>query len=70
MMNLSWRDRLLILNGVLFCLLGVALLVRYVMNRISLIGAILGMAVLGHGGYRLYLVGRELRRRAADLGGR
>lgn len=68
-MTISWRDRLLLLNGVLFCILGVALLVRYAFQQIGIVGALLGAGVLGHGGYRLYLAGKELRRRAAGSGG-
>jgi len=64
----AWRDRLLVVNGVLFLILGVALLVRYALGQIAWIGAILGIAVLLHGGHRLYRVGREVRRRAAHPG--
>jgi hypothetical protein len=68
-MTISWRDRLLLLNAVLFCILGVALLLRYARREIGWTGALLGGAVLAHGGYRLYLAGKELRRRAAGSGG-
>jgi uncharacterized membrane protein len=68
-MGMTWRDRLLVLNGVLFCILGVALLVRYALQQIAWLGGILGLAVLLYGGHRLYRVGKELRRRAAHPGG-
>ena len=69
-MGVSWRDRLLLLNGILFTILGVALLVRYALGQMALIGAVLGVAVLLYGGHRLYTVGRELRRRAVHPGGK
>lgn len=68
--RITWRDRLLVINGVLFCILGVALLVRYVLHQIVWIGAVMGAGVLFYGGHRLYTVRKELRRRAADPGSR
>ena len=68
-MAISWRDRLMLLNGVLFCILGAALIVRYALQQVGIVGALLGVGVLTHGGYRLYLAGKELRRRAAGSGG-
>ncbi len=65
---LSWRDRLLVTNGVLFCALGGALLARYLTEPLPLMVAILGVAFLGFGVYRLALARREMRRRAGDRG--
>jgi len=69
-MRITWRDRLLVLNGVLFCVLGAALLVRYALHQIAWVGGLLGIVVLVYGGHRLYTVRMELRRRAADPGGK
>jgi hypothetical protein len=69
-MGTSWRDRLMIVNGFLFCILGGALLARYAFGQIAWIGGLLGLAVLLYGGHRLYRVGKELRRRAAHPGGK
>jgi hypothetical protein len=68
--GLSWRDRLLLLNGVLFCLLGAAFIARYLMGQMPSAGAILGVALLVYGGYRLVLAGKEWRKRAAGSGSR
>jgi putative effector of murein hydrolase len=68
--GLGWRDRLLLLNGVLFCVLGIALLTRYFVGQLSAVGAILGVAGLALGVYRLALARRELRRRASGSAGK
>ncbi len=67
---ITWRDRLLIFNGMLFCVLGVALLVRFALHQIVWIGGLMGGGVLIYGAHRLYTAGKELRRRATGSGGR
>ena len=62
--GLTWRDRLLFVNGFLFCVLGLAFLVRYLLGQISVAGLILGLALVVYGGHRLFVGARELRRRA------
>jgi hypothetical protein len=62
--GLTWRDRLLLINGVLFCVLGLAFLVRYLLGQITIAGMVLGLALVGYGGHRLFLAARELRKRA------
>lgn len=62
--GLSWRDRLLLVNSALFCVVGSALIVRHFLGQAPPVGAILGMALLAFGVYRLLLARRELRKRA------
>lgn len=68
--GISWRDRWLLLNGVLFCVLGVILLARYYRGQVPAVGAILGIVTLAFGVHRLWLARRELRKRASDAGGK
>lgn len=68
--GISWRDRWLLLNGVLFCVLGVILLARYYRGQVPALGAILGIVTLAFGVYRFWLARRELRKRASGAGGR
>jgi hypothetical protein len=68
--GLSWRDRLLLVNSVLFCVVGAALLARYFMEQTPPVGAILGLALVAFGVYRLFLARRELRKRAGGSGNR
>jgi uncharacterized membrane protein HdeD (DUF308 family) len=68
--RISWRDRWLLLNGVLFCVLGVVLLARYFMGQMPAVGAILGIVTLAFGVHRLWLARRELRKRASGAGGK
>jgi hypothetical protein len=63
-LGLTWRDRLLLINGVLFCVLGLAFLVRYLLGQISIAGVVLGLALVAYGGNRLFVGARELRKRA------
>jgi hypothetical protein len=63
-LSLTWRDRLLLINGVLFCMLGLAFLVRYLLGQISIAGMVLGLVLVGYGGHRLFLAAREWRKRA------
>ncbi len=55
---LSWRDRILFVNGVLFCLLGLALLIRFAETPDRILLAILGVLVLAYGGHRVFVVGK------------
>jgi len=62
--KLSWRDRIQLLNSVLFCLVGAGLLLRYATGPVPAVLALLGLVCLGFGVYRLALARRELERRA------
>lgn len=62
--DLSWRDRIQLLNSVLFCVLGAALLARWLGGPAPVVLGILGMVFLAFGAYRLELARRELRKRA------
>jgi len=61
--DISWRDRLQLLNGVLFCLLGALMMGRYLSGPFPALLAILGALFLVFGGYRLALARKELRKR-------
>ncbi len=63
-LGLTWRDWLLLINGVLFCVLGLGFLARYLLGQITIAGLVLGLALLAYGGHRLFLAARELRKRA------
>jgi len=67
--NLSWRDRVRLVNSVLFCLLGGALIARYVMGQAASLVLGLGIALLAFGAYRLVLARREMRKRAGGSSG-
>lgn len=67
-MSLSWRDRIQLINSVLFCVVGALLIARYVMNSGPLMTVILGMAFLAFGVYRLALARREMQKRAGSSG--
>jgi EamA domain-containing membrane protein RarD len=62
----SWRDRLLLFNSVLFCLVGCGLIIRYALGQISWLGVILGLVFAAYGGYRLWRVRRVLQGRVGD----
>lgn len=64
--SLSWRDWLLLVNSLLFCLIGCGLLFRFVAGQARPIMAILGGVFLAFGVYRLSLAGRELRKRGGS----
>jgi threonine/homoserine/homoserine lactone efflux protein len=66
--KLNWRDRLLLINSVLFCVVGGALLLRTLLGQAPLFVGLLGAGLLVFGGYRLLLARREMRRRAAGNG--
>ena len=68
--ELSWRDRILLVNGVLFCILGAALVIRWLMGRAAPVVGILGLVLLLFGAYRLVLARREVRKRAGSGRGR
>jgi hypothetical protein len=61
--EISWRDRLQLLNGVLFCLVGILMIGRYFSGPFPVLLAGLGVIFLLFGGYRLGLARRELRKR-------
>lgn len=64
--KLSWRDRIQLLNSVLFCVVGAGLLIRCVFGPGPLVLAILGSVFLAFGMYRLALVRREFEKRAGS----
>ena len=64
--TLSWRDRMQIVNSILFCVVGVALIARYFMNPAPLMTVALGIVFLGFGVYRLALARKEIRKRAGS----
>jgi len=66
--GLSWRDRLLLVNSVLLCLVGAALIARCLVEQVRTVGVILGVGMLAFGTYRLLLARRELRKRARSSG--
>jgi len=61
--GLSWRDRIQLVNSVLFCLLGGVLIVRFVRGPAPWAALLLGGLFLAFGAYRLGLARRELRKR-------
>ena len=61
--GLSWRDRIQLINSVLFCLLGGILIVRFVRGPAPWAAMVLGGLFLTFGAYRLGLARRELRKR-------
>ncbi len=63
---LSLRDRIQIINSVLFCVVGAALTLRYFLNPGPWIALALGLAFLFLGVYRLLLARREWRRRTGN----
>ena len=63
--KLSWRDRLLLINSALFCVVGGALGLRALLGQASFFVGLLGAGLLVFGGYRLLLARREMRKRAA-----
>jgi uncharacterized membrane protein HdeD (DUF308 family) len=66
--SLSWRDRVQLLNSVLLCVVGGALVARYLLEQAPPVAAILGVGMLAFGIYRLLLARRELRKRARGSG--
>ncbi len=48
--DISWRDRLQLLNGVLFCLVGILMMGRYLSGQFPALLAILGALFLAFGG--------------------
>lgn len=62
--DLSWRDRIQLLNSALFCVIGAALLARFALGEAPSLLALLGLVFLAFGVYRLALARREWRKRA------
>ena len=63
--DLSWRDRLQLLNGVLFCLIGFLMIGRYFSGPYTAVLAGLGVLFVIFGAYRLGLARKELRKRGS-----
>ncbi|HVA00807.1 MAG TPA: hypothetical protein VMV34_04035 [Terriglobia bacterium] len=63
--DISWRDRLQLLNGILFCLVGVLMIGRYLSGPYPVVMAGLGVIFVIFGGYRLGLARKELRKRGS-----
>jgi hypothetical protein len=63
--DISWRDRLQLLNAVLFCLVGVLMIGRYFSGPYPAVLAGLGVLFVIFGGYRLSLARKELRKRGS-----
>ncbi len=63
---LSLRDRIQIVNSILFCVVGGALVLRYFLTPAPWIALALGLAFLFLGVYRLVLARREWRRRTGN----
>jgi len=61
--GLSWRDRIQLVNSILFCVLGAILIVRFVRGPVPWAALLLGGLFLAFGVYRLALARRELRKR-------
>ena len=59
----SWRDRIQLVNSILFCLVGGILIGRYVRGPAPWVALLLGGLFLGFGVYRLTLARRELQKR-------
>jgi hypothetical protein len=60
---LSWRDRIQLLNSVLFCVVGALLIARFIRGPAPWAAVALGGLFLAFGVYRLALARRELRKR-------
>jgi hypothetical protein len=63
--DISWRDRLQLLNGILFCLVGILMVGRYFIGHFPAMLAVLGVIFLLFGAYRLGLARKELRKRGS-----
>jgi uncharacterized membrane protein HdeD (DUF308 family) len=61
--SLTWRDRVQLVNSVLFCLVGAVLMARYFLEPAPLIVLVLGVVFLAFGLYRLALAKREMQKR-------
>lgn len=57
-----------LVNSVLFCVVGGALITRYFTAPASLMLVILGVVFLAFGVYRLSLARKEMRKRTGNLG--
>jgi uncharacterized membrane protein HdeD (DUF308 family) len=65
--NWSWRDRLQIINSLLFCVAGGLLAGRFFAGDYPKIVLLLGVAFLGLGIYRLFLARREWGKRHGNI---
>ena len=63
--DISWRDRLQLVNGVLFCLVGVLMIGRYFSGPYPALLGGLGVLFVIFGAYRLGLARKELRKRGS-----
>jgi hypothetical protein len=66
--SLTWRDRVQLVNSVLFCLVGAVLMARFFLERTPLMALILGVVFLAFGLYRLALAKREMQKRVGGNG--
>lgn len=64
--GLTWREHLFLVNSALFCVVGAATTARYLTGGAGMTVALLGMALVFFGAYRLALARRELKKRADD----
>ncbi|MBZ5670871.1 MAG: hypothetical protein LAO04_14225 [Acidobacteriia bacterium] len=62
-MSLTWRDRVQLVNSVLFCVVGALLMARYFLEPTPLMALVLGVVFLALGLYRLALAKREMQKR-------
>ena len=62
--GLSWRDRIQLVNSVLFCVVGGILILRFARGPAPWAAMVLGGLFLAFGAYRLGLARRELRKRS------
>ncbi len=62
--SLSWRDRVQLVNSVLFCVVGVVLVVRSFLGPVPWSVTVLGVVFVLFGAYRLSLATREMWKRA------
>lgn len=64
--ELGWRDRILLVNSVLFCALGALLVARWALGQAAALVGGLGLLLLVFGVYRLVMARKEMRRRAGN----
>ncbi len=62
--SLSWRDHVQLVNSVLFCVVGVILVVRSFLGPVPWSVTVLGVVFVLFGAYRLSLAIREMWKRA------
>jgi hypothetical protein len=60
-MKMTWRDRLMLMNMLLFLVIGLAILVRSAQHDAPWPAYAFGTGCLVAGGYRLYMVYKVIR---------